>query len=458
MMARTTARSARGVPVAGCETGPVPEQPDRGNRPETLAYLDHAATTPLRPAARSAMLPWLGERFGNPSGDHRVARAARQAVDEARDVVADVVGCGPGDVVFTSGGTEADNMAVRGVHAVRPGSVLCSAIEHDAVRNPVRSVGGTTVAVDKRGVLDLDALAAALTPDVTLVALMAANNEIGVVQPVTDAVELVRRRAPRAVIHTDAVQAASWLDLPTAVGGADLVAVSSHKAGGPQGVGALIARHGTPLRPLLLGGGQERELRSGTHNVAGIVGMAAALRAAAAERDAQHRRVGELRDRLADGLLAAVPGAVRTGGIEGVPRLPGTLHLCIPGIESEALLFLLDEAGVCASAASACASGAHQASHVLAAMGVGPELGAGALRLSLGWTSTDVDVDHALRVIPAAVARLRGAQDRRPEPAGLGPSGPALEAPRAGGKIVFLSAAQPPTTSSRDQSAEAPRP
>jgi cysteine desulfurase len=295
--------------------------------------------------------------------------------------------------------------------------VLCSAIEHDAVRNPVGLVGGTTVAVDTRGVLDLDALDDALTPNVTLLALMSANNEVGVVQPVAEAVELVRRRAPAAAVHTDAVQAAGWLDLRATTAGVDLVAVSSHKVGGPQGVGALIARPGTPLRPLLLGGGQERELRSGTHNVAGIVGMAAAVRAAAAERDATAARVGGLCDRLAEGLLAAIPDGVRTGG-EVAPRLPGTLHLCIPGVESEALLFLLDEAGVCASAASACASGAHQASHVLAAMGIGPELGAGALRLSLGWTSTDADVDHALRVIPAAVGRLRGAEDRRPEPAG----------------------------------------
>ena len=193
-----------------------------------------------------------------------------------------------------------------------------------------------------------------------------------------EAAELVRRRAPRAVVHTDAVQAASWLDLAAVVAGADLVAVSSHKVGGPQGVGALVARPGTPLRPLLLGGGQERELRSGTHNVAGIVGFAAALRAAAAERDAAaHTRRARSAIDWPTGLLAAVPGAVETGVGDGAPRLPGTLHLCIPGIESEALLFLLDEAGVCASAASACASGAHQASHVLAAMGIAPEQGAG---------------------------------------------------------------------------------
>jgi cysteine desulfurase len=400
-------RCQRGDPATACETVAVPESV------AYLAYLDHAATTPLRPEARAAMLPWLGERFGNPSGDHRVARAARQAVDEARDVVAEVVGCRPGDVVFTSGGTEADNMAVRGVHAARPGPMLCSAVEHDAVRNPVRVVGGETVGVDRRGVLDLDALDATLTPDVTLVAVMAANNEIGAVQPVAEAAELVRRRAPRAVVHSDAVQAAAWLDMRTVVADAHLVALSSHKLGGPQGVGVLVVRPGTPLRPLVLGGGQERELRSGTHNVAGIVGMAAALQAAAANPATGAARVAQLRDRLADGLLAAIPGAVETG-VERAGRLPGTLHLCIPGIESEALLFLLDEAGVCASAASACASGAHQASHVLAAMGVGTDLGAGALRLSLGWTSTDADVDHALAVIPAAVARLRGAQDREP--------------------------------------------
>lgn len=394
--------------MAGCETVPVPEP---------ITYLDHAATTPLRPEARAAMLPWLGERFGNPSGAHRVARAARQAVDEARDSVAEVVGCRPGDVVFTSGGTEADNVAIRGVHAARPGTVLCSAVEHEAVLKPVGHIGGNTVAVDQRGALDLDALEDALSPDVTLVSVMAANNEVGTVQPVAEVAELVRRRAPHAVVHTDAVQAAAWLDLSTIAASANLIAISSHKVGGPQGVGALVVRPRTPLRPLLLGGGQERELRSGTHNVAGIVGMAAALRGAAAGRVAMTERVTGLRERLASGLLAAIPGAVETTAAgathdatdAGGRQLPGTLHLCIPGIESEALLFLLDEAGVCASAASACASGAQQASHVLAAMGVTPTLGSGALRLSLGWTSTMADVDCALDVIPAAVARLRGA-------------------------------------------------
>src|SRR5262245_57377852 len=223
------------------------------------------------------MAPWLGERFGNPSGAHRVARAARQVVDEARDAVAEAVGCRPGDVVFTGGGTEADNLAVLGVHAARPGPVLCSAVEHEAVLNPVALIGGTTVAVDRRGVIDLDALAAALTPDTTLVSVMAANNEVGTIQPLPEVAARVRRRAPSAAVHADAVQAAPWLDLPELVAGADLVSLSSHKLGGPQGVGALVVRPGTPMRARALGGGQERELRSGTHNVAGIAGFAAAL-------------------------------------------------------------------------------------------------------------------------------------------------------------------------------------
>ncbi|HLT70528.1 MAG TPA: cysteine desulfurase family protein [Acidimicrobiales bacterium] len=375
--------------------------------PDQPVYLDHAATTPLRPAARAAMLPWLGERFGNPSGAHRVARAARQAIDEARDVVAEVVGCRPGDVVFTSGGTEADNLAVLGGHAARPGPVLCSAVEHEAVLRPVRAVGGRTVPVDGHGVVDLDALATMVrAAPPTLVSVMVANNETGARQPLDAVVEVVRRWAPEATVHADAVQAAAWVPLPELLAGVDMVSLSSHKVGGPQGVGALVVRSGTPLRPRALGGGQERELRSGTHDVAGIVGFAAALQEVLGTRDATAARVRGLRDRLADGLLARIPGAVETGPPRA-ERLPGALHLCIPGVESEALLFLLDEDGVCASAASACASGAQQASHVLAAMGVPPELARGALRLSLGWSSSAADVDRALASVPAAAARLR---------------------------------------------------
>jgi cysteine desulfurase len=378
-----------------------------------VTYLDHAATTPLRPEAREAMLPWLGERFGNPSGAHRVARAARQAIDEARDSIAAVLGCAPNEVVFTGGGTEADNLAVHGVVAARPGPVLASRIEHHAVLHPVGHVGGrSSITVDRRGVVDLDALTDALRdyPDTSLVSVMAANNEVGVIQPVAEAARLVRKHAPEAVVHTDAVQAMAWLDVAGLAAEADLVAISAHKLGGPQGVGALVVRKGTPLRPRTLGGGQERELRSGTHNVAGIVGMAAALTAKARRRDDEAERVRFLRDRLADGLLARIPEARETAVDPSGQRdhlLPSTLHLTISGVESEALLFLLDEAGVCASAASACASGAQEASHVLAAMGAAQQATVGALRLSLGWTSTEPDVDRVLDVLPEVVGKLR---------------------------------------------------
>ena len=351
------------------------------------------------------MLPFLTDQFGNPSGSHSVSRAARAAVDEARETVAEALGCAPGEVVFTGGGTEADNLAIAGVVARRPGTVVCSAVEHHAVLHATKALGGRVVAVGPDGVVDLDALAAALDDTVSVVSVMLANNEVGVIQPLSRVAKLVARRAPGAVLHTDAVQAFPWLDVATLARPAALVAVSAHKFGGPKGVGALVVRAGTQLDPILHGGGQERDRRSGTHNVAGIAGMAAAMRAAVAGRDATNSRVAALRDRLADGLLSAVPGAVETG--ERSNRVAGSCHLRFPGIESEALLVLLDDAGLCASAGSACASGAIEPSHVLAAMGVPRDEALASLRLSLGVTTTDDEVDLALKTIPEAVARLR---------------------------------------------------
>src|SRR4051794_17174006 len=230
------------------------------------AYLDHAATTPMCPEAVAAMLPFLTDRFGNPSGVHAVARDARLALDEARDTVAACLGCEPGEVVFTGGGTEADNLAIAGVHARRPGRVVCSAVEHHAVLHATQALGGTVVAVDERGVIDLDALAAALGPDVSVVSVMLANNEVGTVQPLADVAALVSAKAPQAVLHTDAVQAFPWLDVAVMAAGAQLVAVSAHKFGGPKGVGALAVRSGVAVAPIIHGGGQERDRRSGTHN------------------------------------------------------------------------------------------------------------------------------------------------------------------------------------------------
>jgi cysteine desulfurase len=372
-------------------------------------YLDHAASTPMRPEAVEVMLPYLTERFGNPSGAHAMARAARRGVDDAREIVAAALGADPSEVVFTSGGTEADNLAVLGGHDQRAGTLVCSAIEHPAVLDPVEARKGATVGVDASGVVDLDRLAAVISGGhVSVVSIMTVNNEVGTIQPIARIADVVRAGAPTAVLHTDAVQAAPWLDVATVAARADLLSISAHKFGGPKGVGALIVRHRADpaIAARQRGGGQERERRSGTPNVAGIVAMAEALRLTVAERDATVERVGRLRDRLADGLLAVVPDAVETGGPRS-GRVPGLCHLRFAGIESEALLFLLEESGIAASAGSSCASGAMEPSHVLTAMGVPRAEAYGSIRLSLGAASTEADVDLALEAIPPAVARLR---------------------------------------------------
>jgi cysteine desulfurase len=372
-------------------------------------YLDHAATTPVRPEAAEAMQPWLQGTHGNPSGSHRLARAARRAVDDARDELAELVGCRPGDVVFTSGGTEADNLAISGAGA--PGSVaVCSAVEHHAVLDPVVAGGGRVVAVERTGLVDLDDLTRALRAgevgvDVGLVSVLLAGNEVGTVQDLEAVRAVVDAEAPGALLHTDAVQAFAWVDVATRAAAADLVSLSGHKFGGPAGVGALVVREPARVRPMLRGGGQERGRRSGSLPVAAIVGLATGARACAHDRKAVVDRVAALRDRLADGLLAAIPDAMETG--DRAHKVASNCHLCVPGVEGEALLFLLDQEGVCASAASSCSSGAAEPSHVLAALGVPAELAGGSLRLSLGWTTTEADVDRALEVVPAAVGRLR---------------------------------------------------
>lgn len=382
--------------------------------PDRIAYLDHAATTPMRDEAVEAMLPFLTERFANPSGSHTLARDARRAIDEARESIAESLGCAPGEVVFTGSGTEADNLAVAGRHEAVPGRVVCSAIEHHAVLHSVEHLGGTTVPVDARGIVDLDALRDAVDDSTTLVSVMLVNNEVGTVQPLEAVIDVVRATAPRAAVHTDAVQAFAWVDVAALARDADLVAISGHKFGGPKGVGALVVRGSTSIAPQVRGGGQEHDLRSGTHNVAGIVALAAAARAAVDERKSLVDRVTPLRDRLADGLLDAVPGTIETGvsGGDRSHKIPGNVHVCFDAIEAEALLFLLERAGVMASAASSCASGAEQPSHVLAAMGVPRDLAKGSLRLSLGRSSLAGDVDQVLAALPPAVERLR-THDRR---------------------------------------------
>ena len=370
-----------------------------------LVYLDHAATTPMRPEALEAMLAFYGERFGNPSGSHRVARDARRAIDEARDVVASCLGSRPGEVIFTGCGTESDSLAILGVQRIRGGVAVCPAVEHHAVLDVVTNSGGRVIAVDRLGSVDLDALRDSLDASVSVVSVMAVNNEVGTITDLAEVASVVRRYAPNAALHTDAVQAATWLDLRALTRVVDLLSLSAHKFGGPKGVGLLYVRDGIRLDPMMRGGGQEHERRSGTHNVAGIVAMARALQVTDARRGNDIARIGALRDRLVDGIRSEIDDVVET-----VPRqrkVAGSAHLCFPGIDSESLLFLLDDAGVCASAASACASGAMEPSHVLSGMGVPRERALGAVRLTVGSTTTEAEIERAVGVVAAAVRRLR---------------------------------------------------
>ncbi len=376
-----------------------------------ITYLDHAASTPMRAEAVDAMMPYLREQYANPSGSHRFARQARQAVDESRDRVAAVLGCHPNEIVFTGCGTESDNMAITGAVTRTGGVAVCSAVEHHAVLEVVEHHDGSVVGVDAAGRIDLDELAATLDQviedgrPVAIVSVMAVNNEVGSVNDLGAVAGVVRRHAPGTLLHTDAVQAACWLDLRTVTPHVDLLSLSAHKFGGPKGVGVLVERGGPQVDPLIIGGGQERERRSGTHNTAGIVAMATALELTDAERDAEQRRLGELRDRLVKGVQAELDGVTET--VPTDDKVAGSAHVCIADIESEALLYLLDEAGVCASAASACASGAMEPSHVLSAMGVPRELAIGALRMSLGHTTTESDVDRGIDVVVSSVRTLR---------------------------------------------------
>ncbi|MEZ5339905.1 MAG: cysteine desulfurase family protein [Acidimicrobiales bacterium] len=366
-----------------------------------IHYLDHAASTPMRPSAIDEMLRVMREVPGNPSGSHRVARAANRVVDEARDVIGTMLGVAPGDVVFTSGGTEADNLAVGGVG----GRVACSAVEHPAVLAAVAHLDGAVFGVTADGLVDDESLRSALSADTSLVSVMLANNETGIIQPLDKIAAVVRDAAPRARLHTDAVQAAPWLDLGVLAADADLVSISAHKFGGPKGVGAVGLRNGVTLAAQARGGSQERDRRGGTHNVAGIAGLRVAAEELLATREAESARIRALRDRLLDGLVATIPGCFETG--PRTLKTPNIAHVCFDGVESEALLFLLERADIMATAASSCASGAIEPSHVLAAMGVERERALGSLRLSLGHTSTDDDVEACLAVLPQAINQLR---------------------------------------------------
>jgi len=379
-------------------------------------YLDHAATTPLLPEVLEAMLPYLTEHHGNPSSIHASGRRARQALDEAREEIAEIIGCKPREIVFTSGGTESDNLALKGFAWAGSGRgrhVITSSVEHKAVMNSAAMLErhGFTITylpVDRYGRVDPADVAAAITDATVVVSIQAANNEIGTIQPVGEIGGVCRERG--IPFHTDAVQAAAFAAPTPDAWQATAVSLSAHKLGGPKGVGALHVRQGTPMVPQLSGGSQERQRRAGSENVAGIVGFAAALRLT---HEAPIDLV-TLRDRLIGGLIG-LDGVELTGHPRD--RLPNSASVVIEGIEGGDLVAALDLEGIEASTGSACTTGSVEPSHVLLAMGFDPQLAHGSLRLTLGRETTEADVDRTVEVVTQIVPRLRATREPEPVPA-----------------------------------------
>lgn len=381
--------------------------------PPAPIYLDHAATTPVRPEVLEAMTPFYGPRFGNPSSTHRWGREARAALDEARERVAQCLGAAPDEVCFTSGGTEGDNLAVLGgwrvLKAKGKRSVVSSPIEHKAVLQAVHQAAKEgaeerLLKVDATGTVDLGDARTRIDDGTALVSVMWINNETGVIQPVGELAGLAK--AAGAVFHSDAVQAFGKVEVDARKVPFDFVSVSGHKVGAPKGIGAFYIRRGTPLEPLFFGGSQDRGRRPGTENVAAAVGLARAMELALAEREAHWTELERLRDKLEAALVARVPDAMVHG--RGARRAPHILNVSVPGTDSESLLMALDLQGVACSSGSACQSGSITPSHVLAAMGVRAELANAAVRMSLGSLTTEADIDRVAELFPALIAKARG--------------------------------------------------
>jgi len=379
-----------------------------------MAYLDHAATTPMLPEALDAYVAAAGQ-VGNPSSLHAAGRAARRLVEESRERIAAVLGARPSEVVFTSGGTEADNLATKGLFwaSPRPG-VAASSVEHHAVLDSVEWLGAhqhaevTWLPVSPAGRVDLDAYRALLRDAADRLAVISvqwANNEVGTIQPVHEMAALAG--AAGVPFHADAVQAVGQIPVDFATSGAAALTVSGHKLGGPVGVGALLLGRDVACAPLLHGGGQERDVRSGTLDTPAVVAFAVAVEAAVKAQPEYAARVGALRDHLVAGVLAAVPDAVYNG--DPIDRLPGNAHFSFPGCEGDALLMLLDAQGIACSTGSACSAGVAQPSHVLLAMGADDDRARSSLRFTLGHTSTEADVADLLAALPGAVERARRA-------------------------------------------------
>jgi len=377
-----------------------------------VIYLDHAATTPMRPGVWDAMGPYSDDVFGNSSGVHEVSRRAKNALEEARERIAAAIGAGPREIVLTSGGTESDNLALKGsaLNGNPRRGVVTVATEHEAVLETtdfLRRLGVPTavVAVDDNGAVDLDALLDAVDANTAVLSVMYLNNETGVIQDLPRIVSAVREREPDVLIHTDAVQAFSSEEIDVDALGVDLVTVTGHKFGGPKGVGILYVREGTPLEPVLHGGGQELGRRSGTHDVAGAVGLATAMEAAVADRARFRSQVGQVRDDFEKRIVAGVPDSVVN--TPESTRSSHHLNVRFPGVRNEALLMRLDRAGVAASAGSACQSGASEVSHVLEGMGLTPDQARESVRFSFGWNSTTDEAMDAAEILLGLVEELR---------------------------------------------------
>lgn len=371
-------------------------------------YLDNAATTRLREEALEAMLPWLREGYGNASSLYKLGREARKAVENARREVAALLGAEKNEIFFTSGGTEGDNAALRGVMAqTEKRHIVSTSFEHHAVLHTLDDLRRqgcevTLVDPDRNGHVSPDAVLAALRPDTALISVMAANNELGTIQPLREIGELARARG--ILFHTDAVQAAGHIPLDAGALGVDLMTLSAHKFGGPKGVGAIFIRRGVPCLPYLTGGGQEHGRRAGTENVAGIAGLARALALSCGEMEAEAVRLAALRRRLTEGVLA-IPHVRENGGAG--PKLPGIANFSFAAVEGEYIAAMLDNAGIAVSPGSACAAGSEEPSHVLTAIGLDRAAAKGGLRISLGRENTEADVDAILAALPEAVSKLR---------------------------------------------------
>lgn len=376
-----------------------------------MIYVDNAATTPVSESVLNAMLPYFSQYFGNPSSLYKAGREAKKALEIARETVAKCLNARPDEIFFTSGGSESDNWAIkmsakRGKESGKT-HLITTEFEHHAVLHSMRSLGEegfsvTKLPVHKNGIVQPDEFQAALRPDTALVTIMTANNEIGTIQPIAQIGAICR--AAGVLFHTDAVQAAGILPLDVQAMNVDLLSLSAHKFHGPKGVGVLYIRKGSEISAMLDGGAQERGMRAGTENVAGVVGLATALKESCESRDENASRLSRLRDQLIEGALK-IPGSYLNG--DPVHRLPGNVNLSFENVDAQSLLLLLDQNGICASAGSACTAGSLEPSHVLRSLGLSPELSHGSLRLTLSSQNTEEEVHEILRILPTVIQKVR---------------------------------------------------